>query len=154
MTKALHCRKCNSVHTFKQDRSITSCDCGKVQGWWHDPDNGLAFVYTPDPADRELAHVISLHNGYLNDGPQLLPTTYYDPHTQKAIPYPQTQIDTFWRQMHANAVVTPRAPETVRIFDQSRRQCWATIIEPGTAVDVQWATPEQVEYQERQSSPA
>lgn len=141
MTKALCCRACNSVHTFKPDGSLTTCDCGRVEGWWIDADNGNCLVYA-EQDDRGLLSVLSMHNGFLNDGPDLVPRSYYDSHTQRMLPFPPEQVDTFWRQLHTSATIAPKAPETVRVFDRSRRECWATLIEPGTAVDVLWATPE------------
>lgn len=144
MTKALHCRNCNSIHSLDVSGNVTSCDCGKVKGWWHDPDNGLAYFFTPDPADRPLLHVISVHNGYLNDGPDYIPQSYLDPNTSQDIPYPQAQTDEFWRQLHQQAGLAPRAPETVRIFDASRRSCPFAIMNPGESLDVQWASTQQI----------
>lgn len=142
--KQIHCRACNSAHSLKADGAITKCDCEKVLGWYSDPDNGFAVVYTPKEADRELLHVISMHNGFLNDGPVMIPDHYYDTLTSHKMPYPEQQLDTFWRNLHVQASIAPRAPETVRTWDRSRRECWAVILTPGTSIDVQWATPEQV----------
>lgn len=140
MTKALHCSQCNSVHTFKPDGTLTTCDCSKVQGWWIDAHNGIAALYTPNPDDRQFGHILSLHNGFLNDGPTMIPQAYYDPLTQRHIPYPVDQANTFWRHLHQQAGITPRAPETVRVWDTSLRGCWAVILEPGTTADTGWAT--------------
>lgn len=144
MTKALHCRNCNSLHTLAPDGTVTSCDCGKVKGWWHDPDNGIAYVFTPNPSDKALLHVVSINNGYLNDGPDYIPQTYLDPNTNMDIPYPEPQKDEFWRQLHQQAGYMPRAPETVRIFDASRRGCPFVIMNPGESLDVQWASTQQI----------
>lgn len=140
MTKALTCRACNSVRTFNRDGSVTTCECGKVRGWWKDATAGLAVLETVDPADRPLAHILSLHNGFLNDGPTMIPSTHPDPMTGQDIEFPVSQQDIFWRQLHNEAAVTPRAPETVRVWDQSSRGCWAVILNPGTTADTEWAT--------------
>ncbi len=140
MTKAIHCRVDNSVRTLNSDGSLTTCECGKVEGWWRDALNGLAVVHTPDRADRHLAHIISIHNGFLNDGPTMIPNTYQDQLTHSPMPFPPSQVDTFWRQLHQQVLLTPRAPETVRMWDQSSRACWVVIIEPGTTADTEWAT--------------
>lgn len=136
--KAIHCLACNSLHSLKADKSVTSCDCGKVKGWYQDADNGIAMVTTSDPSERSLAQIISFHNGYLNDGATLIPHSYYDHATQQQIPYREDQRDEFWRVLHTHAGLTPKAPETVRIFDQGRRACPMAIIEPGTTVDAVW----------------
>lgn len=140
MTKALICHACNAVKSFAPDGADTVCDCGKVHGWWSDAIQGLAVLHTPDPADRHLAHILSLHNGVLNDGPTMIPESYYDAITGTQVPYPLAQKDTFWRQIHQQAGITPPAPETVRIFDASSRACWAVIIDPGTTADTQWSS--------------
>lgn len=138
MTKALHCSACNAVHTFNPNGSVTSCDCGRVQGWWIDPAAGTAALFTPNPDDHRLGHILSLHNGFLNDGPTMIPTTYQDHLTHSDIPYPAGQQDAFWRNLHQQATITPKAPETVRVWDQSARACWAVLIEPGTTADTRW----------------
>jgi hypothetical protein len=139
VTKALHCSGCNSIHTFKLDSSLTSCDCGKVQGWWKDPVSGIAALY----GDHDTGSIISIHNGYLNDASKLIPVTYYDHHTKSDIPYGEPQVDIFWKQVHEQATITPRAPESVRIFDAARRACPFAIIEPGTTSDTYWATDQE-----------
>lgn len=123
---------------------MTTCECGRVQGWWKDAQAGLAVLHTPDPADRQIAAILSLHNGFLHDGPTLIPTTYTDPLTGQQIAFPPGQNETFWRQLHNEATITPRGPETVRVWDRSSRACWAVILEPGTTADTEWATPATV----------
>lgn len=140
MTKCLHCKRCNAVISFDPSGDVTSCYCGAVEGWWIDAIVGTAALYTSNPDDHDLAHIVSLHNGFLNDGPELIPKTYYDPLTHKQLPFPVGQGDTFWRQLHQQAGLAPRAPETVRIFDASGRACWAVIVNPGTTADTVWAT--------------
>lgn len=144
MTKALHCRACNSIHSLAIDGSITSCDCGKVQGWWHDAENGLAYFHTPDLEDRQYLQVISVHNGFLNDGVEMIPQSYYDGATQKLLPYTETQKDEFWRQLHQQAGLAPRAPDHVRVFDAARRSCPFAIVTPGTSVDCLWANEDHL----------
>lgn len=151
--KALHCSTidggCNAVKSFNLDGSLTSCDCGKVHGWWLDPVVGTCAVYT-EPEDRSLAHIVVLHNGFLNDGPNMIPKSYYDPLTQHPMPYPAQQGDTFWRQLHTQSGVAPRAPETVRVFDASARDCWAVIVEPGSTADSSWASESDYKTKKRQ----
>lgn len=136
--KAIHCLACNSLHSLKADKSVTTCDCGKIKGWYQDADYGIAIVSADNPEDRQFAQIISIHNGYLNEGPGLIPHTYYDHATNQEIPYREEQRDEFWRILHNNAGLAPKAPETVRIFDQGRRNCPMAIIEPGTTADAIW----------------
>lgn len=145
MTKALVCKSCLDVRAFLNDGSLTTCQCGKVQGWWTDAYNGLAVMHTPDPEDRPLAHVLSLHNGMLVDGPGMVPQTYPDHLTHNEIPFPRGQVDQFWRQLHEQATVCPPAPETARLWDRSARNCWAIILTPGLHIDVAWAKPDEVQ---------
>lgn len=149
MTKALHCQSCNAVKSFNPTGGVTACDCGKVEGWWVDAENGIAALYTRNPDDRPIAHIISLHNGFLNDAPNMIPTSYQDPLTQKQMPYPAGQSDTFWRHLHDQACIAPPAPETVRLFDRAARGCWVVIIEPGMTADTQWGSTE--DYQKHRT---
>lgn len=148
--KCLTCKNCLDVRAFNNDGSLTSCQCGKVQGWWSDPYNGLSVIYTPDPDDRPLARVLSLMNGFLFDGPTMIPQTYPDHLTHTEIPFPRGQVDIFWRQLHQQAAIMPPAPETVRAWDQSGRNCWAVILTPGTCIDVAWATPDEIQAKTRE----
>lgn len=134
MTKIVHCKNCNSMHTPNPDGSKAVCDCGRVIYWWTDSTSGIVTV----SGDRALASVISVHNGYINEASDMIPRTYYDPPTGQQIPYPEGQIDTFWRSIHEQATLAPRAPEPVRVWDRSHRACPFAIIEPGTTIDVQW----------------
>jgi len=105
---------------------------------------GLAVVHTPNPDDRPLLHVLSVHNGFLNEGPTFIPDTYFDAGLQQQVAYAEPQIDLFWRQLHLQAGLAPKAPESVRVFDASRRGCPFAVLTPGHAVDVHWATPDQL----------
>ena len=125
------------MRSFNSDGSTTTCECGKVSGHWVDAAAGTAVLVVA-PEHRALAHILSLHNGFLNDGPTLIPETYFDHLTQQQVPYPHAQQDTFWRELHAQAAITPRAPETVRVWDQSSRACWAVVLTPGTTADTSW----------------
>jgi hypothetical protein len=143
MPKVLHCRADNSLHSLHPDGSATTCDCQRCHAWYIDADLGTCVTHTPNPEDRPLLHVISIHNGFLNEGPLFIPTTYFDANLQQHVAYAEPQLDIFWRQLHLQAGLAPKAPETVRVFDASRRACPFAILTPGTAADVQWATPEQ-----------
>ena len=133
--KALHCRVCNSLHSLKDSGEPTTCDCGRVTAWYTNADNGLACITAED---HDVAHLLSINNAWINDGPDLIPTAYLDMTTQKQIPYTQEQLDSFWRELHAQGTIMPRAPEHIRVWDQSRRGCPVAILTPGQSVDAQW----------------
>src|SRR6185437_10166158 len=82
--KALHCRVCNSLHSLKDSGEPTTCDCGRVTAWYTNADNGLACITAED---HDVAHLLSINNAWINDGPDLIPTAYLDMTTQKQIPY-------------------------------------------------------------------
>jgi hypothetical protein len=138
MAKLLHCRNCNSIHSLPASGQKINCDCGKTQAWYSDPSIGFALAHTDDPEDRKLVHLIAVNNGFINDGPDYIPTSYHDPSTNTNIPFPPSQTDTFWRQLHTQAGILGRAPEHNRVWDNSRRACPFAILTPGESIDAQW----------------
>jgi len=143
MAKALVCLDCGAVKTLAPDSSTTTCDCpphfGQVVGWWVDQNIALAQIAVLHPKPRDRARVLLLHNGVLRADVDVIPSGYAASDGSWT-PYDANQTDTFWRQIHTEATHTPPRPESLQVFSQGKRACWAVVQRPGTTPDTHWAT--------------
>jgi hypothetical protein len=145
MTKCLSCLQCGAVLTPKPHGEPTACYCKPtlVWAWWLDENMGIVKIHVTDPSCRDQAQVLSLHNGVLRqedpEGHKIAPPAFTDG-DGRTIPAGPQQSDLFWRQLHRESNYTPRFPESVQVFGESRYACWAVILKPGTTADTSWAT--------------
>lgn len=81
---------------------------------WIDPQKGTVKVRAND---RSLARIVGLNNRFL--------LAAFDH------PHPVTNED--WREAHKEATKAPGY-----IFDETKRGCWACIVEVGQTNDITW----------------
>jgi hypothetical protein len=130
VTKALWCLKCWTIKTFNSDASLTSCDCGRIKGWWVDPERGTARLWDGGyPSQRQYGRIIGLHNGFLA---KAATSVTHEQH----------------RQARDDALHAPGY-----LFDESLRGCPMVIIAPGESTDTRWATLEEWVNKTRQPWP-
>lgn len=141
MTKCLFCSVCGALKSFALDGSVTRCDCprGQVVGWWVDHTTALVQMAVLPPGTRDQASVVLIHNGFLRAARDTIPSNYIGT-DGRATAYPAGEMDALWRQIHAEATITPPRPESLTVFDRSRRACPMVIQDPGISADTHWAT--------------
>lgn len=117
MTKLLYCAACGTMRSLERDGSVTSCQCGKMNAWWLDPEKtGTVRAYTANRVDRQFGRIIGMNNTFIYRAMQAL-----------------TDIE--HRGAHRLATTAPGY-----LFDASRRDCWACIIAPGESADTRWVS--------------
>lgn len=98
----------------------------------------MAKLWVTDQTRKDLAQVISLHNGFLRAEHDMMPKTFQGPDGNPR-PFSAAETDVLWRHLHTEATKAPRLPDFLQCFDGSRRACWAVVQKPGQVPDSIWA---------------
>lgn len=121
--KVLLCGECFDIRAFPDNGAWVECRCGNMAARWVDPMAGTVKVRAKD---RSKARIIGLNNRMLHAAFGIA-EAYSEP----------PRLDHRWKQLHQECTHAPGY-----IFDESRRGCWACIVEVGHTNDISWEEEE------------
>ncbi len=127
--KALLCGKCFDVRALDPHGGWTSCHCGNMSARWLDPQAGTVKVKA---RIRSVARIIGMNNSFLRKA------IYGFDHQEMVEAGGQWEA---WRKLHEECTHAPGY-----IFDESKRACWACIVQVNETRDISWedeAAPDQ-----------
>lgn len=110
--KGLLCAECVDFRALHPSGPV-ECRCGNVQGWWVDPQKGIARFWA---RNHDTAFGFGVNNQYLRGATGVGPAA------------PRTNEE--WRMLHDVAIHAPGY-----LFDITNRACWALIFKPGYTND-------------------
>jgi hypothetical protein len=119
--KLLICTACSDIRALDPKCAWTTCRCGACSAKWVDPSAGTVVVRADD---RRLPRILGLNNAFL------IPAC-------RGMEWAEIQDcggrDAAWRKRHKESTNAPGY-----LFDESRRECWACVIQVGESNDVSW----------------